>query len=274
VERRDFVKSAIAAAGVGAALKASDAAEGQRGRRTATRVGPQEFYQLRRYSLRNGPQTALVQGYFERALIPALARLGMGPVGAFKLDVGGRMPSYYVLIPARAVEMLADLDVQLEEDTEYVKAAAGFRDAPADGPAFERVERTLLRAFTGWPKLTAMSVSDDKTPKRVFQLRTYESPSQATHLRKVDMFNEAEIAVFARIGLAPVFFAETLVGTRMPSLTYMLSFADIAELTARWAAFASDPEWKELSHRPGNTDAEIVSNITNLYLSPLACSQI
>jgi hypothetical protein len=60
----------------------------------------------------------------------------------------------------------------------------------------------------------------------------------------------------------------------MPALTYMLTFPSVAELTAHWAAFSADPEWKELSHHPGNTDAEIVSNISNLYLSPLACSQI
>jgi hypothetical protein len=29
-----------------------------------------------------------------------------------------------------------------------------------------------------------------------------------------------------------------------------------------------------VSRQPGNTDAEIVSNISNLYLSPLTCSQI
>jgi hypothetical protein len=88
------------------------------------------------------------------------------------------------------------------------------------------------------------------------------------------MFNEAEIGIFVRTGLAPVFFGDTLIGTRMPNLTYMLTFADTAELKEKWAAFSADPAWKELSHRPGNTDAEIVSNISNLYLSPLSCSQI
>jgi hypothetical protein len=71
-----------------------------------------------------------------------------------------------------------------------------------------------------------------------------------------------------------VFFGNTVFGTRMPSLTYMLTFTDLAELTARWAAFGSDPEWKKLSQQPGYTDPEIVSNISNLYLSPLSCSQI
>jgi hypothetical protein len=88
------------------------------------------------------------------------------------------------------------------------------------------------------------------------------------------MFNEAEIAIFVRTGLAPVFFGDTLIGHRMPSLTYMLTFEDVADLNKKWAAFASDPAWKELSRKPGNTDPEIVSNISNLYLSPLSFSQI
>jgi len=262
VERREFVKSALAVAASGAALGAEPDAKGPAEAR-------QEFYQLRTYTLRNGPQPALTQGYFERALIPALNRLEMAPVGAFKLDIGPETPTYYVLIPATSVEGLVTLDARLGSDAEYIKAAAGFRDAPAQAPAFVRAERSLLVAFAGWPKLVA-----PKKEKRIFQLRTYESPSQAAHARKVQMFNEAEIAIFTRTGLKAVFFGDTLIGTRMPNLTYMLTFADMAELTQRWAAFGADPEWKELSHRPGNTDAEIVSNISNLYLSPLSCSQI
>jgi hypothetical protein len=224
--------------------------------------------------LRNGPQLALTQGYLERALIPTLNRMEMGPVGAFKLDIGPETPTYYVLIPSKSPEMLVTLDARLGKDAEYVKAAGGFRDAPASAPAFERSERTLLGAFTGWPKVTTPKLVDGKLPKRIFQLRTYESASQVAHTRKMQMFNEAEIGIFVRTGLTPVFFADTLIGTRMPCLTYMLTFADMAELTAHWAAFSADPEWKELSHKPGNTDAEIVSNISNLYLSPLTCSQI
>jgi hypothetical protein len=259
---------AAVVAGVGAFGVEGDAM-GQ----TAAKAG-REFYQLRKYALRNGPQLALCQGYFERALIPALGRMGMGPVGAFKLDIGPQTPSYYVLIPSTDAEALVNLDAKLGADAEYVKAAGGFRDAPAAAPAFERSERSLLAAFAGWPKLTAPKRVDGKLPKRIFQLRTYESPSQVAHQRKMAMFNDAEIGIFTRTGLTPVFFADTLYGTRMPCLTYMLTFADMAEMTAHWAAFSADAEWKELSHKPGNTDAEIVSNISNLYLSPLGCSEI
>jgi hypothetical protein len=230
---------------------------------------PQEFYQLRKYTLHTGPQLSLTQNYFEHALIPALNRMTMSQVGAFKLDIGPETPTYYLLIPATSVEALAILDQRLAEDPEFLKASAPFWGAPASAPAFARVEVSLLSAFAGWPKLVA-----PKSDKRIFQLRTYESASYAAHVRKVQMFNQAEIGIFTRTGLTPVFFGDTLIGPRMPSLTYMLTFADVADLMKKWAVFGSDPAWKDLSHRPGNTDPEIVSNISNLYLSPLSCSQI
>jgi hypothetical protein len=229
----------------------------------------QEFYQLRKFTLQNGPQLALTHNYFAQALIPALNRMKMTPIGAFKLDIGPETPTYYLLIPANSVEALAMLDARLAEDTEFAKASAAFWSAPASAPAFVRMEISLMSAFAGWPKLVA-----PKNEKRIFQLRTYESASHAAHIHKVQMFNEAEIAIFTKSGLTAVFFGDTLVGPRMPSLTYMLTFADVPDLIKKWAVFASDPAWKELSHRPGNTDPEIVCNISNLYLSPLDCSQI
>ena len=229
----------------------------------------QEFYQLRKYVLRTGTQLALTQNYFEYALIPALNRSGITPVGAFKLDVGPETPTYYLLIPATSLEALITLDKRLAEDSEFLKASAAFREAPATAPAYMRVESSVMSAFAGWPKLVA-----PKGEKRIFQLRTYESASDEGHVRKVQMFNQAEIGIFTRTGLTPVFFGDTLIGPRMPNLTYMLTFADVANLTDKWKVFASDPAWKELSHRPGHTDPEIVSNISNLYLSPLSCSQV
>ena len=228
-----------------------------------------EYYLLRKYSLQSGPQLALTQNYFEHALIPALNRMAIQPVGAFKLDIGPETPTYYLLIPATSIETLATLDLRLDDDVDFQKSAAPFWAAPATAPAFVRVESTLLSAFAGWPKLVA-----PKKEKRIFQLRTYESASHAAHIRKVQMFNEAEIAIFTRTGLTPVFFGDALIGNRTPSLTYMLTFTDVADLNSKWPVFGGDPAWKELSQRPGNTDPEIVSNISNLYLSPLSCSQI
>src|SRR3984885_1968267 len=189
MERRDFVTSAIAMAGA--------ALSGGEGRAMAQST--REFYQLRKYSLQTGPQLSLTQSYFEHALIPALNRMTIPPIGAFKLDVGPETPTYYLLIPATSVEALITLDTRLAQDGEFLKASTAFWEAPAATPAFERVEASLMSAFAGWPKLVAA-----KSEKRIFQLRTYESTGYAAHIRKVQMFNQAEIGIFTRTGLAPV----------------------------------------------------------------------
>ena len=135
------------------------------------------------------------------------------------------------------------------------------------------MESFLLAAFADMPKLELPPGTAENKP-RIFELRTYESHSKKANRTKIGMFNSAEIAIFRRTGLRPVFFGETMAGDGMPSLTYMLTFADMEERTRNWAAFVADPEWKKLSSTPGYTDPEIVSNITNVILSPAPYSQI
>ena len=241
---------------------------------SAAPVPGREFYQLRRYNLLRGPQPKLTEDFFSGALIPTLARYGMGPVGAFRLDVGPGTPAFYLLIPGPSIEPLAELDLRLAGDEEFLDAAAPFWNATAAAPAFQRVEISLLAAFQSWPKLTLPDSSATRG-KRIFELRCYENPSNAGHLRKVEMFSTGgELDIFAAVGLHPVFFGDTLIGSRMPNLTYMLSFADMAEREAQWEVFSNAPAWKKLSADPRYAYDQIVTNISNLILSPLACSQI
>jgi len=263
MQRRQFLSASLASSAL---------ALTQRGSAQAT-AGAREYYLVRRYNLQMGPQPALTEKYFADALIPALTRLGLGPVGVLRLEFGPETPAYYVLVPGSSADRLALLDLHLAGDTEFMKAAEPFWSAPATAPPFQRVESTLLVAFEGWPKLVTPAAQDLKG-KRIFQLRTYESPSFAAHVRKVEMFNSGEFEIFKNAGCRPMFFGDTLIGSRMPSLTYMLCFAGSQELDAGWNAFRNDPAWKKLSGSPRYNYEAIVSNITNLTLSPLDCSQI
>jgi hypothetical protein len=265
LERRRFLTTSLAAAGFAVTHKGE--AE------VPPPAGTREYYQIRRYQLQAGPQTKITESYFGDALIPALTRMGMGPIGAFKLDYGPETPAFYVLIPGRSVEALAMIDLRLAQDAVFLKAAEPFWNAPAATPAFLRVESSLLAAFEGWPRLTPPATTATKS-KRIFQLRTYESPSNQDHVRKVEMFHRGEFEIFQKAGCHPVFFGDALIGTRMPQLTYMLSFANLAELEAGWAAFSADPDWKKLSSSSRYSYESIVSNISNLILSPLTASQI
>jgi len=264
MKRRQFLATSVAASTVGIAGKLI--AE------TAT-TPSRDYYQLRRYSLLSGPQLKLTESYFSDALIPALGRLGMGPVGALKLDIGPETPTYVLIIPSTNLADLAELDLRLAQDAEFLRAAEPFWNATNAAPAFIRIESWLLKAFQGWPKLTLPPSAATKA-KRIFQLRTYESPSNGEHVRKVEMFHAGEFDIFLKAGFHPVFFGDGLIGSRLPHLTYMLSFADMAELEARWDIFRNDPAWKKLSADPHYAFDQIVNNITNVILSPLACSQI
>jgi hypothetical protein len=267
VERRSFLLKSFGASA--AALVASQGAVAQ----VSAAASSREYNELRKYHLQSGPQTKLVESYFAEALIPGLNRLGFSPIGAFNLEIGPETPTLYLLIPATNIEALASSDLRLAADAVFMKAAAAYWSAPAAAPPYLRIESSLMVAFEGRPKLT-LPPAAALHGKRMFQLRTYESPTNGAHVRKVEMFNSGEFEIFERAGFWPVFYGDTLIGPHQPQLTYMLSFIDLADMTAKWEAFRNDPAWKKLSSDPRYASEAIVSNITNLVLSPMTCSQI
>ena len=241
--------------------------------RSEKQTAGRQYYELRRYHLVSGPQQKLANSYLEQALIPALNRLGMQPIGVFDLYIGPQTPSIYVLIPSTSVEALVSVESRLGGDQEYMKAGAPFLSAPAKEPPYERIESSLMIAFEGHPQVTVPPVTAEKG-QRVFQLRTYESPNDADHRRKIEMFHSGEFEIFRKAGFWQVFYGDTLIGPRLPNLTYMLSFPDLSELNAKWKAFGSDPDWKKLSSSSKFDYEAIVSNIANLILNPTSYSQI
>lgn len=197
----------------------------------------------------------------------AMGRLGLGPVGVFKPESGE--PLLHTLTPYKSLEQYIGTADALRRDAAYVKAAEAHANAPATDPAYDRIESSLLLAFEGMPKLQAPG-----NGSRLFEFRIYESHSRKANKKKIEMFNVGEIDIFRRTGLTPVFFGESIIGTRLPNLSYMLVFKDRAERDKNWGVFVKDPAWDKLKSTPGYADKEIVSKITNVFLVPAACSQI
>ena len=271
MERRKFLGSSLAATAVAATAPGLLARGPQEG--PAAAAGKREFYQLRRYQLSNGPQRKLADNYFRDALVPALNRMEFSPVGVFNVTIGPETPVMYVLIPSMSVERLVTVDDRLMKDDEYSKAAAPFLNAPAKEPAYARMESSLLQAYEKMPRITLPPVSTSKSP-RVFELRTYESPSNQDHSRKIEQMSSGEGDIFTKAGIPQVFYGDTLIGPRLPNLTYMLCFNSLSERDAKWDAFRNSPEWKTLSSNPRYAFEDIVSNITNIMLAPTGYSQI
>ena len=227
-----------------------------------------ECYELRLYKLASAEKQKAMVDFLGKAAIPALNRIGIKPVGVFKI-IEGDSPDLYVLLPHCCLASVATATARLMADQQYLEAGAAVLDAPKSDPAYQRIESSLMVAFDEIPKLEIPS----KKQSRVFQLRIYESHNAERALKKIAMFNSGgEIALFRRTGMPPVFFGETLIGTKVPNLTYMLGFDDLDAKEAGWKKFLAHPDWTKLKTDPQYKDT--VSNITNIMLRPAACSQV
>ena len=154
-------------------------------------------------------------------------------------------------------------------DPKFNLAGSDILNCPKSDPVYKRFESSLLLAFDKCPEVQVPSKKDT----RIFQLRIYESHNAIKAKRKVEMFNTGgEIDLFRLTGLNPVFFGESIIGSKMPNLAYMVGFDDADSKKKAWDEFIKRPEWKKMSSDPYYSDT--VSNITNLVLRPSASSQI
>ncbi len=236
--------------------------------RRAESATARDYYELRRYNLESEEQKKAFGAYMSEAAIPAMNRIGIDPVGVFQPPED--LSPIYVLLRHPSADSFATMTQQLLADEKFISQGAEFLDAPSTDPAYKRVESSLLVAFAGMPRLE----SPIRAEGRVFQLRVYESPSVKTGQKKIEMFNTAEIDIFRKTGLNPVFFGEALAGEKIPNLTYMLVFNSLEEQKANWKRFVTHPEWKKLSSLPEYANEKILCGITNLSLKPTEYSQI
>jgi hypothetical protein len=247
MERRSFISSLIAAP-----LLAKEAFGGALGPQAPSpdTDSPPQIYLWRQYILKTGTQPRRVADFLQNAAIPALNRLGHKPIGAFEAVSGVATPTVFTLTPFASLEEIGTLETRLDADKEFASAGAAYLDAPATDVPYVRQEVSLLVAFPKFPKLVVQAATGTKGP-RLFELRTYESPTERAHRAKVKMFSEmGEIDIFHRAGLTPVFFSRTFAGPKMPSLTYMLVHENMAARDKNWSAFSRDTEWRKLSQTP------------------------
>jgi hypothetical protein len=276
MKRREFLKTSVAAstlASLGLVSLTATAAEPDHSMK-------REYYELRAYRLKAGAGHKLLDAYLEKALIPALNRAGIKPVGVFmqeeRKDVAPSNEArdnsvLFVLIPHPTLDSVASTVARLNADAQYQQAGAEYLQSPKDKPAFDRIDSWLMLAFAGMPKLELAAYSRERKP-RMFELRTYESHSEVKALKKVEMFNAGEIDTMREVGLAPVFYGQALAGPNLPHLSYMTSGENDELHQKHWDAFGKHPVWNKLKNDPQYADT--VSKITRRFLTPLPYSQI
>ncbi len=261
--RRAFVAAGLAGAaatlGSGALGSGASGAELDQGGGMAD--GDRTHYELRAYELRSDLDVARARAFFAEQMAPALRRAGAGAVAAFTPDTGLPTPSVVVVIAYPSLAAVGAAAARLAADAPYQAAADAWERG--HGLPYVRYDTALYRAFAGHPALERPAAA---APGRVFELRTYEAPSDAGLRAKVAMFNEEEIRIFRASGFTPVFFGEAVAAPRMPHLTYALAFDSMEARAAAWARFGANPDWQRIRVRPGWTDPETVSVIRSAFL--------
>lgn len=209
----------------------------------------QMYYEVKIYRLKSADQAPVVENYLKNAFMPAMHKIGIQNIGVFKpveADTAfGKM--VYVFIPYNKSEDYFDAVTKLENDQTYQQAGKEFLDAPYNNPPYARYESVFLKAFALMPKMKVYSYNTPVS-ERIYELRSYESATEAKALKKIQMFNEGgEMKIFEGIGSNAVFYGQVLLGSQKPRLMYMTTYENMKSHDDHWAAFRNHPEWKRLS---------------------------
>jgi hypothetical protein len=203
-----------------------------------------DFYELRTYHIVNAEQEAMLDDYLSNAFIPAAHRQGVAKVGVFKPvasqpDAGQKV---YVFIPFKSMDEFLALEGKLAKDPVYQTAGSAYINAAFDKPPYKRIETAILRGMTEHPKFAESALT---TPKkdRIYELRSYEGPTERLYKQKVKMFNSGEMDIFSRLNCSPIFYAETIAGANMPNLMYMTTHENMEVRNEHWKQFGADPAW-------------------------------
>jgi hypothetical protein len=194
-------------------------------------TGHGDYYQISIYHTKSRSQTDSLSSYLQNNHIRQLHKIGFTKVGVF-----------FPIANDTSVDKKIIIWIPLKSLNEVPKIVP---DAAA--PIYFRMERILLSAFE---KAEHFKVPVLKGPREehIFELRSYESPSEERYISKVKMFNSGgEVALFARLNFNAVFYATVISGSRMPNLMYMTSFDNQLTHDEHWKNFGNDPEWKKLS---------------------------
>lgn len=234
----------------------------------------QEFYEIKIYHFATKDQESRLDHYLQNAYLPALHRAGYVHVGVFKPIVTDTANAnrIYVLVPFKTLDGFLKLGTLLQKDQQYLRDGSDYINAGHAAPPYTRVESIMLQAFVDAPKYKQSGVKGP-TAERIYELRSYESPTEKLHQSKVKMFNAGgEIRLFDRLGFNAVFYGAVISGKSMPNLMYLTTFENRASRDEHWKAFFSADEWSKLKVMPEYQNT--VSRNEQLLLYPTAYSDL
>lgn len=233
----------------------------------------QQYVEVRTYHLGDNGDAKAVDQYLSMALLPALNRQGIRPVGVFTQAPADKNEQKIVVvtIPYDSADQMTKVAMELQGDKRYQADAESYLNRePRDAP-FSRISSELLVGMKCWPEVTVdKNVLENKD--RVYELRLYESANERRGNLKVEMFNNGEVPIFLDCGITPIFIGQALIGPQTPNLTYLTVYPNEEARGKAWDAFRVHPDWqvlKKVAKYKGT-----VSKIDLFVLQPAAYSQM
>lgn len=232
-----------------------------------------QFYEVRTYALGDKGDAKALDAYLQSALIPALQRQGIGPVGAFEPTASDKTGSnsIFVVIPFAQLNDIAQSQDKLSADEVYQAAAAEYLNRPYNKAPYKRIQSEVLSSMACWPTAIVAEGSLENT-ERVYELRVYESATEKIAETKIDMFNSGEVPIFLDCNIQPIFIGKCVAGPQMPSMTYLTTYPNDAARLKSWDAFRSHPDWATLKVVPKYINT--VSRIDKFVLKAKPYSQM
>ncbi len=211
-----------------------------------------DYYLIQVYHCSTTKQIENIDLYLKNTFLPYLHQNGIEKVGVFAPLNNDTTADkkLYVWVPFKNIQKLDELDQKIEALDPMGNAAIIHLESKDNSLPYTRIEKILSRAFKFQPQYETKS-SLTKSSNRVYEYRSYESPTEAMHLKKVHMFNEGgEVSLFAQLNFNAIFYSKVIAGSSMPNLIYMTSFNSMEDRNAHWKSFGEAPVWKKISMAP------------------------
>ena len=196
------------------------------------------FYLLEIFHLKNGTQPGRMHEHFQE-IMPLLNKHHTGPKLFLEALAAPHMPQVAAIFGFSSMEELATVHKRAGEDRELNQKQEAWDSAPE--PPYEHQTNILLEAANYSPDIAPLKTPPAKP--RVFELRTYHSPTWKQLKALHERFAGPEIRIFHRSGVHPLFYTSTIIGPNIPNLTYLIPFDSLAAREKAWDTFGSDPEW-------------------------------
>ena len=207
-----------------------------------------EVYEITVYHFKDSQQETTLDTYLQTAYLPAMHRQNKKYIGVFKPIANDTAADkiIYIIVPYKSFDEVQAVQKTLLKDSTYIHAGKDYLTAPYQTPPYTRMEEILLTAFELSPKMQLPHLKSDKK-EHVYELRSYESPTENYHYNKVKMFNAGgEINIFSKINANAVFYGDVVAGSHMPNLMYLTSFENMADRDAHWKSFSDDADSKKI----------------------------